>query len=492
MRTLPLLLLLGCPVDTDTAPKDTGNANGDTDTGDIDTGDTGTGQNTAPTAPIVAITPASPSDNATLRAVISTDATDAEADPLTYRYEWLQNGTAQADLTGDYVISERTAEGDVWTLNVYATDGKAEGTPGTSTATVGNIVPTAPVIHIDPVAPVGGDALTLVFDAPADDANGDVLTQNIEWYVDGVRNSSWDSKSTIDGIYVDGGETFRAVVTVSDGASDPVVVEASVTVTNTPPEITSVAISPTDPSDDDDLTCTARTSDADGGTPTTAYTWYRDGLEATEVGDSRTVAADLTTIGEQWECLVEVTDGFDVVTMTSAAVEIAAPTGYRVTATMEVTVSEDTAGTATATGSAEWDIFSSGRYAANDCDIVWSLVASENTSCRGCTYSFGADYTYDAASSSTITGCTSMATDSVGDISFDSRSYTFNGELDSPYYALYSYYGRPGLQLLESGSGGYSSSYYGYTRGNYYSVTETADAYGNTVLSAYSTRYMYY
>ncbi|GDX78204.1 hypothetical protein LBMAG42_00150 [Deltaproteobacteria bacterium] len=493
MRTLPLLLLLACPVDTDTADKDTSTGHGDTDSGaDTDTGDTGSGNNTAPTAPVVAITPASPSDTATLRATITADATDAEADPITYRYEWLQNGAVQADLTGDYVIGDRTVEGDTWTLNVYPSDGKAEGAAGTSMATVGNIVPTAPVIHLDPAAPVGGDDLTLVFDTPADDANGDVLTQNIEWYQDGARNSSWDGKSSIDGVYVDGGETFRVVVTVSDGASDPVVVEASVTVTNTPPEITSVAISPTDPSDDDDLTCTARSSDADGGTPTTAYTWYRDGLEATEVGDSRTVAADLTTIGEQWECLVEVSDGFDVVTMTSAAVTIAAPTGYRVTASMEVTVTEDTAGTATATGTAEWDIYSSGRYTANDCDILWSLIASENSSCRGCTYSFGADYTYDSASSSTVTGCASMPMDSVGDISFDMRSYKFNGTLDSPYYSLYGYYGRPGLQLLEYGSGGYSSSYYGYTRGSYYSVTQTTDAYGNTVLNAYSTRYMYY
>ena len=491
MRALPLLLLLACPVETDPLRPDIEGK--ETGVEDTDTGDTAVVTNTAPSAPTVAISPASPSDSATLRAVNEVGSIDLEGDPVTYRYEWSQNGVIQADLTSDFVASELTLDADVWTLNVFASDGKLEGLPGTSTVTIGNVAPTAPVIHLDPAAPVGGDDLTLVFDTPADDANEDVLSQSIEWSVDGVRNTSWDGDTTIAGIYVDGGETYRVVVTVSDGNGDPVVVEASVTITNTAPVIASVSISPTDPSDAEDLTCVSRSSDADGSTPTTTYTWFRDGLESTEVGNNSTVDADLTTIGEQWECMVEVSDGFEAVTATSAAVEISAPTGYRITATMEVTIVEDTAGNATGTGSAEWDVVSGGGfYSTNDCDIVWALTATENTACRGCTYSFDAEYTYDSSSSSTVSGCATMPFDSSGDIQFDNRSYKFVGTLDTPYYALYSSYGRPGLRLQEYGSGGYVSSYYGYTRGSYYSVLETADAYGNTVLSAYSTEYAYY
>ncbi len=491
MRALPLLLLLACPVETDpSSPDSEGKETGVEDT---DTGDTAVVTNTAPSAPTVAISPASPSESATLRALIEVDSVDLEGEPVAYRYEWSQNGVIQADLTSDYVDSELTLDADVWTLNVFASDGKLEGLPGTSTVTIGNVAPTAPVIHFDPAAPVGGDDLTLVFDTPADDANRDVLSQSIEWWVNGTRNTSWDGDTTIAGMYVDGGETYRVVVTVSDGNGDPVAVEASVTIINTAPVIASVTISPTDPSDDEDLTCVSRSSDADGSTPTTTYTWFRDGLESTEVGNNSIVDAALTTIGESWECMVEVSDGVEAITATSAAVEILAPTGYRITATMELTITEDTAGNATATGSTEWDIMSGGgSYSTNDCDMVWALTATENTTCRGCTYSFGAEYIYDASASSTVSGCAAMPFDSSGDIQFDDRSYKFVGTLDTPYYSLYTWYSGTELRLQEYGSGGYVSSYYGYTRGHYYSVVETADAYGNTVLSAYSTRYTYY
>ncbi len=497
MRALPLsmlLVLLACDGATDT---DTGGG-GDTDdtSGDSDTTDTSdtSSDNTAPGAPVVAIDPAAPNDASDLKVTIVTEAIDAEADPVSYRYVWSQNGTERADLSTRTVPAAETAEADIWAVSVFATDGKLEGPAGTSTATVGNMPPTAPVIHLDPAAPVSGDDLTLVFDTPANDGNGDVITQTIVWYFNGARNVSWDDKTTVDGVYVDGGESFRAVVTVTDGYSDPLVVEASVTVANTVPELTSVTITPTDPVDADDLLCTPRGTDPDGSTLTYTYTWYRDGIEATDIGNDDTVPDTATTIGELWECEVEASDGFATVTLTSDAAEISLPSGYRITTNVELTVTEDTAGAYSATGTIDFDLYSGGgRYTDNDCFAVWSILAAEDTHCRGCTYTFEGEYTYDATLSSIITGCSSIANDSVGDIDYDSRSSVFDVALDDATFETYAYYGYSNpVRFYERGSGGYASTYYGYTRGNYYSVVETADAYGNTVLTGYSTEYMYY
>ncbi|MSQ03478.1 MAG: hypothetical protein EXR71_16575 [Myxococcales bacterium] len=377
---------------------------------------------------------------------------------------------------------------------MHPSDGALEGASATSTVTVGNLPPTPAGIHFEPVAPVSGDDLTLVFDIPANDANGDVLTQTIVWYFNGAKNISFDGKTSVDGVYVDGGDSFRVVVSVTDGLSDPVVVEASVEVANTMPEVTSVTITPTDPGDADDLLCTPRATDADGGTLTYIYTWYRDGIEAADIGNDDTVSEAVTVVGESWECEVEASDGFLAATLRSSAVEISPPTGYRITSNIEMTVTEDTAGAYSATGAIDWDIYmTGGRYTTNDCFAVWSILAAEDNHCRGCTYSFSGAYTYDAALSTIVSGCSSIATDSVGDIDYDARSGSFNASLDDASWERYAYYGSGyPVSFSERGSGGAAYSYYGYTSGHYYSVVETADAYGNVVLTGYSTRYTYY
>ena len=496
MRALPVsfLLLLACDggTDTDTGGSGDTDTSGDTGTDTSDTSDT-SGANTAPGAPVVAIDPAAPSDGADLKATIVTDAVDAEADPVSYRYVWSQNGVERPELDTRTVAAAETADAAIWAVSVFATDGKLEGPAGTSTATVGNMPPTAPVIHFDPAAPVSGDELTLVFDTPANDGNGDVITQTIVWYFDGARNISWDDKTSVAGVYVDGGETFRAVVTVTDGYSDPITVEASVTVANTVPELTSVTITPTDPSDADDLLCTPRGSDPDGGTLSYTYTWYRDGIEATDIGNDDTVPDTATITGEQWECEVEASDGFATVTLLSDATEIMPPVGYRITTNIELTVTTDTAGDYSATGTVNWDIFmSGGYYTDNDCYAVWSILAAQDTHCSGCTYSFDGAYTYDTALSSIVTGCTNIANDSAGDLDFDTRSSQLRMAIDDATFQRYylsSYYE---VSFDERGTGGRGGYYYGRTYGDFYSVVETADAYGNTVLTGYSTYYSYY
>jgi hypothetical protein len=247
--------------------------------------------------------------------------------------------------------------------------------------------------------------------------------------------------------------------------------------------------------DTDDLTCTVRASDDDGEDPTVSYRWFRDGVEATDVGLVDTVPADLTTIGESWTCQGEATDGVETVTLLSDAVEVRGYYGYRKRASVRVVITEDTGGTPAGTGEGEWDVWSEGgRYASNDCQVVWSLIATENTGlCPGCDYAFDAAWTYDSAASSVTAGCADMTQDATGAITVRSGP-SVSADWDGPTLTLYSsyYYYIAALSFTARGNGGFSYGYYGFYGGYYYGVSETTDTAGNTVLEAYTDRWRYY
>ena len=64
---------------------------------------------------------------------------------------------------------------------------------------------------------------------------------------------------------------------------------------NTPPEITSLSMSPTEVYTNDVLTATVESTDADGDAVTLAYIWYVDGVEVDETGNTLVVAEDKAT-----------------------------------------------------------------------------------------------------------------------------------------------------------------------------------------------------
>jgi hypothetical protein len=384
-------------------------------------------------------------------------------------------------------------------VTVTPTDGHLDGPPATASVVIGNGPPTAPVLHIEPAAPEAGDPLTLVYDTLATDPDGDTLTTSITWYVDGSENLGFRDLTDIDGAYVDGNEVYRAVVSVTDGVNTPVTAEATVTVANTPPTLTTPSINPPTPNDDDDLVVSARGNDPDGGRVSYRYTWYRDGIEATDVGDTNTVPASATTVGESWTATVSASDGVDETSDSAAAVVIEDWQGYTYTQTFTTTLVNDGTGAyPTSTGTWSYGLLSQGGWMGdNDCDLQWDIDATSAPGvCPRCDYAFSVEYTLDT-SASTGTGATCVAdmADGIGTWSFrtardaiQAYNYPF-GSATMGYYGYY-YYG--GLSLYAQGSGGYTSSYYGYTWTHYYSVTSTEDSAGNITIQAYdyqSSRY---
>ncbi len=248
---LVLVVLAACQPPLDGAlPPDTGATDTDTvetDTVETDTVETDTEEtdpNQPPTAPEIAITPTAPAPGLDFSVGIVTPSTDPDGDPVSYTYAWTRDGApAMLDgvaLDGATVPGASAAILEVWAVTVTPTDGRDPGPSASTSVTIGNSPPIAPVISLTPEEPTEGDDLELHFDVPAVDPDGDPLTTTIRWYDNDSYVSMLDDLSIIPGRYVDDDELFLAVVSTTDGFHDPVVVEASVYVTysctSPPPE----------------------------------------------------------------------------------------------------------------------------------------------------------------------------------------------------------------------------------------------------------------
>ena len=129
------LLLSGCPGDE---RDDDASGTDDDVTGDDDDGT----PNAPPSAPIVAIEPASPSTYDDLVCSVVEPSVDPDGDPVSYDFRWEEGGEAQPGDV-DTVSRQQTHEGDDWRCVVTATDGVDAGPPGTDTVHVGGPVPCA-------------------------------------------------------------------------------------------------------------------------------------------------------------------------------------------------------------------------------------------------------------------------------------------------------------------------------------------------------------
>jgi hypothetical protein len=355
--------------------------------------------------------------------------------------------------------------------------------PLTGTAApVPDAAPVAPGLAFDPAAPAGGDTLTLIADPPAVDPEGDPLVTTVTWYADGSLNPAFADLWTVDGRYVHGGQVWRAVVTVSDGTRDPVVAEASVTVSNLAPTVGTPVITPATPVDTDDLRVSVTADDADGGAPDVVYTWYRDGVEATDVGSVATVPAAATTTGEVWTVTVAATDGTDTTTVSSSPVTIIPWDGYVAVRTIQARFSPDGAA-----ASGTWSLHKEShgaRKGENACDLLWSFTGTDAaTYCPTCTFAFDAVYTVDPSSTVTTgSWCTAMDDDGVGWLSYDDPRRTFFGMVYPPIGATT--YGYTDWASFY-GDGAYYSNYAGNIYAKDYTVTTSVDTAGYTTVTAY-------
>ena len=162
---------------------------------------------------------------------------------------------------------------------------------------------------ISPDEPLPGAALTCTILEPGIDPEGEVVTHEFRWEVDGAGTAL--ATAEVPAGETRGEETWTCVAVANDGRQAGAEGRASVTTrpANVAPGAPVVAIVPAEPATNQPVRCEVVEPgvDPDGDPVSHAFAWWKDGVEAGIVGDSL-VRAD-TSPGETWTCVAVATDG---------------------------------------------------------------------------------------------------------------------------------------------------------------------------------------
>ncbi len=212
-----------------------------------------------------------------------------------------------ADSTGSILFSMDTLSVGDHTLLVTVED--LTGLSATAVATFKvNGAPSAPVVSITPDPADTTDTLVVSIDTASADPNGDAVTYDYAWYVDGVLSSA-STSDTLAASATSKGETWRVEVTPSDGNVDGPAGSDSITIDNTAPSVTSATITPDPASTSDALSCAwTGFADDDGDSDRSTVAWTVGGSAA---GSGTTLAAGAAERGDTVVCTVTPYDGTD-------------------------------------------------------------------------------------------------------------------------------------------------------------------------------------
>ncbi len=289
--------------------------------------------NTAPEITSVTITPTSAQAGETLTCTHE-GFSDGDGDADQSTYEWDVNGTTvslESTLSSDFI------GGDTVTCTVTPYDGTDNGTALSDSLVIDNTAPSITSVNISPASPAVTDDLTCTY-ADYVDVDGDADQSTFEWTVNG--DSAGATDTLLSGAFASG-DTVICTVTPYDGEDEGTEASASVTVGNTAPTITSVAIDPTSAKTGDLLTCNySGYSDVDGDADESTYRWTINGSTA---GTNSTLFSGFVG-GDTVACTVTPYDGFGTGTALddSLVIDNTAPSIDSVTITPSTPVTGDT------------------------------------------------------------------------------------------------------------------------------------------------------
>jgi len=268
------------------------------------------------TVPVIDSVEVVPSSDVTTTTVLTCSATasDSDAEVPTLNYAWdidsVEAGTSDTlDLSTVGAVT-----GETVTCTVTATDPSgATSDPGTDSVVIENTLPVIDSVTLDPNPVRTNDVLTAI--TTASDADGDEVLLIHEWYVNGTP--AGDASDTLDGVsHFDKSDTVYVVVTPVEwfpgtettGAEGLSVTSETIDVSNTPPSIDTVAISPDTAIETDALSCEyTGYTDADGDEDASTYAWTINGEDA---GSDPTLSGGYLA-DDEVTCTVTPNDGSD-------------------------------------------------------------------------------------------------------------------------------------------------------------------------------------
>ncbi len=266
--------------------------------------------NTAPVTTSVSISPATARVADTL--TCSATGTDDDGDSVSFSYAWSISGTA---VGSGSTLSGAFSSGDTVTCTATPTDGTDAGTADSADITISN---TAPVMASVSLTPTGArEADTLTCTPSATDIDGDTVSYSYAWTVDGTDPGV--STATLTGASFDRDQDVVCTVTPNDGTdSGASMASSSVTIDNTAPVISVVAISPITAQTGDTLTCTPTAADIDGDSISYTYSWTNDG---STIGSGSTVSTGFVG-GDTVTCTATPSDGTDTGSAVAGSITI--------------------------------------------------------------------------------------------------------------------------------------------------------------------------
>ena len=182
---------------------------------------------------------------------------------------------------------------------LLACSGETEKTEGNSAPTIQSLTITGDTFSTS-------DTLTCAVQYV--DADDDVVTETYEWTNQRGDLIGASNQVTLQVGVVEPLEMINCMVTLDDGMTSVSEI-ASATITNTPPTVDTVSIDPTeDITPESTLTCTATSSDPDGGAPDISYRWERNN---TPLASTNTLSLPIVgdaAMGDTFVCIATALD----------------------------------------------------------------------------------------------------------------------------------------------------------------------------------------
>lgn len=233
---------------------------------------------------------------------------DGDGDEITaHEVIWVANGqTISASEGMNPLVSTMTAKGESWQGLVRVSDGTSWSVWATSSSVIiENTAPSILTAELNSSTFTVKHALHLQY-STVDVDNDSVELTEVVWTKNGVEQTALHDEMSIDPTLLTKGDTWSAMMTLSDGTSESSSTSSTITILNALPEvdiiwsenITSI----------EDLTPEIRTADADNDAVEFSTSWYKNGFRDASLDNASQVPATKLAPGQTWTLIVQASD----------------------------------------------------------------------------------------------------------------------------------------------------------------------------------------
>ena len=235
-----------------------------------------------PTRPIIALEPSTPTVADDLNLTLTYPATDENrpSERLSYRYRWFVDDVERPEFQGTLIPATATLRGQVWSVQVAASDPYGFGGTSVAEVEIQNAPPQCTLATLLPPVAETTSALTCLCSERVELDQGDKTQDSCAFFDDEALIAEVEGENgacVLDANQTSRGMNIRCALTPADEleAGEPVYTEP-VLIDNAHPTQPKVALSPESGDVYDGFECQllSESVDADGDTLSYEYAWY--------------------------------------------------------------------------------------------------------------------------------------------------------------------------------------------------------------------------